>query len=444
MENDDLINASPTKKLFISMLTRDITLNDAIGDLIDNCIDGALKIRPDKNFQGLKVSIIADQDHFEIIDNCSGIDEETAKKYAFRFGRTDKTPTLENSVGQFGIGMKRALFKLGDHFEIKSTTENSSFVIDVDVPYWEKEENWNFKFSSLIGEKDGQLFPQEQRGTQIIITKLHKEVIERFSLENFRIELINEISVEHLKNLQKGLIIEINNQKLENYEPKLINSKKIKPGLFKKEYSNGLTVKILVGIAEENSDLGGWYIYCNDRLTLGPEQTSKTGWGAKKPIQIPKYHTQFNRFRGFVYFESADTGLLPWNSSKNDIDKDSPIYLKTKQQMVSMMRPVIDFLNKIHDESNPKINNKPLNKILTESIELSQTTNELIANENDLESNFLYPENIQGKEIENLVEISYYQPKNRIDNALKITGINSYSELGLQSFEYFYKKEIGD
>lgn len=37
------VNSSPTKNFFINMLTRDISLNDAILDLLDNCLDGALR-----------------------------------------------------------------------------------------------------------------------------------------------------------------------------------------------------------------------------------------------------------------------------------------------------------------------------------------------------------------------------------------------------------------
>ena len=38
----DQAQASPTKQFFVSMLTRDISLADAILDLVDNCLDGAL------------------------------------------------------------------------------------------------------------------------------------------------------------------------------------------------------------------------------------------------------------------------------------------------------------------------------------------------------------------------------------------------------------------
>src|SRR5687768_14516251 len=88
----DVANANPTKNFFIEMLTRDITLEDAILDLLDNCIDSlsrtkdlplsetlldakvATKISHRFKKQGLpKVDIQFDEDEFSITDNCGGI-----------------------------------------------------------------------------------------------------------------------------------------------------------------------------------------------------------------------------------------------------------------------------------------------------------------------------------------------------------------------------------
>ena len=38
------IDGNPTKKFFIEMITRDISIEDAIIDLLDNSIDGATQI----------------------------------------------------------------------------------------------------------------------------------------------------------------------------------------------------------------------------------------------------------------------------------------------------------------------------------------------------------------------------------------------------------------
>lgn len=112
------VDASPTKGFFIYMLTRDIDVRPAIVELIDNSIDGAKKIRKDKGYKGLFIKISMSQDKFIIEDNCGGIDIETAQKYAFQFGRSsDRENDLHGYfTGIFGIGMKRALFKLGKKF----------------------------------------------------------------------------------------------------------------------------------------------------------------------------------------------------------------------------------------------------------------------------------------------------------------------------------------
>lgn len=42
--NTSIIEGNPTKKFFIEMITRDISIEDAIIDLLDNSIDGATQI----------------------------------------------------------------------------------------------------------------------------------------------------------------------------------------------------------------------------------------------------------------------------------------------------------------------------------------------------------------------------------------------------------------
>src|SRR5688572_2771156 len=117
-----IIDAYPTKRLFIEMLTRDVALIPAIIDLADNSTDGARKMRPDKKWAGLAVEITAKPEAFVISDNCGGIPVEVARKSAFRFGRPDDAQQTSGEVGRFGVGMKRGLFKLGKHFHVRSTT----------------------------------------------------------------------------------------------------------------------------------------------------------------------------------------------------------------------------------------------------------------------------------------------------------------------------------
>ena len=100
----NIIKGDPTKQFFIDMITRDISIEDAIVDLLDNSIDGANRTSKSKNlpdFSTFTINIVASEDRFEIFDNCGGFSLEAATTYAFRMGKPeDITSEINNSVGR--------------------------------------------------------------------------------------------------------------------------------------------------------------------------------------------------------------------------------------------------------------------------------------------------------------------------------------------------------
>jgi DNA topoisomerase VI subunit B len=171
-------DANPTKAFFVRMITRDITLEDCIFDLIDNSIDGAwelagghpLSLDDETDLSAYKISVLIREDGFEISDNCGGITLDDAADYAFTFGRKQDAETENFSIGVYGIGMKRAVFKVGSEIEIRSTYNDgdklSSFRVPIDVEQWlaSGDENWDFD----IEEAED----LEHAGVQISVLKL--------------------------------------------------------------------------------------------------------------------------------------------------------------------------------------------------------------------------------------------------------------------------------
>ena len=212
--------ASPTKTSFIDILVRDVKLEEAISELVDNAVDGAKRLRPDKNFEGLYIHIVYNETSFSIEDNCGGMSAQLAKDYAFRFGRPSDFPKKlqpKLGIGQFGIGMKRALFMMGRDFRVESTTSESRFKLHVPVNDWLKEkdkqgdESWKFNFEefeekleNLVG-----IF-----GTTIIVTKLKAGVLKKFTSGKFTIGLTRNIESEQAESLLNGLEIVINGKPL--------------------------------------------------------------------------------------------------------------------------------------------------------------------------------------------------------------------------------------
>ncbi len=77
----DTAIAEPTKRFFVSMLTRDISLSDAILDLVDNCLDGALRLADDAevDYSRNTISIECTESHFRIQDDWGVFPRKVAK-----------------------------------------------------------------------------------------------------------------------------------------------------------------------------------------------------------------------------------------------------------------------------------------------------------------------------------------------------------------------------
>ena len=148
MDQNLVVKANPAKSFFVSMLIKDITLRDAIGDLVDNAVDAIKACAEDKeNLSGYKVMISLSDSKFSITDNGQGMSTDVARSTAFNFGKAKSHQLIDNSIGQFGIGMKRAFFKIGSKISVQSITKNSFFDIDIDVPEWlQQNDDWNFSF----------------------------------------------------------------------------------------------------------------------------------------------------------------------------------------------------------------------------------------------------------------------------------------------------------
>ena len=267
----NVVHATPTKDFFISMLIRDIELLDAVADLVDNCVDGARRMKGRDSLKRLWVKIDLSPEQFTISDNCGGIEVNLARTYAFRFGRPDDFPKTKHSIGQFGIGMKRALFKLGTWFSVESSTKTSQFLLEVDVNDWKGKrklgpdgknhvEDWDFEFKSLT-ESGGRFRP----GTTITVKQLHDGVKAQFSLENFISRLREKLETTHQFSLSAGLDIQINSEPLKRRELGLISSTDIKPAFVHYKLTSGISVKIFAGIAASDPYSAGWNIFCNGR-----------------------------------------------------------------------------------------------------------------------------------------------------------------------------------
>lgn len=441
---ENIIEGNPTKTFFIEMITRDISIRDAILDLLDNSIDGANRI-DSSNYNGLYVEIIIDKENFIVKDNCGGFSLDTAKKYAFRFGRPDDAPDSHGSVGRFGIGMKRALFKIGNYFEVESKHTEDHFQVTVDVNSWRNQkktiivneiatevENWDFKYENITAETSD----LEENGTYIKVSNLNAEVGELFEDNEFLNGLRGDI--ERLLNfsLEKGFTISLNGEALAGKNIQLFNDTSV-PYMYKGTKDN-VSFRVIGGLGEVGDPKkSGWYIYCNDRLVMEADTSEITGWGTGG---IPKWHIDHVMFRGIVFFDSDETINLPLTTTKKGIDATSDIYkhaLVYMKEALSNILPFFKMVTKLGDEANPY--RRLLGETESKISVVEMKSPDLVLSPRRFIAPVVDQEVIAIKK--DSVTISYQVSKDWGNIARTHSKSKSFKELGETTFEYYIRME---
>jgi hypothetical protein len=432
------VKASPTKGLFLEALTRDLDLEDAVHDLVDNSIDAAKRIRGSNNFDGLFVRIAFSKKEFRITDNCGGIDLQTASEVLFRLGRPASRRSFAGEVGRFGIGLKRAIFMMGNSAKVESYTEKSHFSVPISVDKWRQNDDgdWDFAFEIF---KDGIAVAKDKIGTEITVWDLNAGIAEGLGQESFTGDLIANLQKKHKQALEKNLAIDVQGTPLISEPYTLKSSDFLKPAIREFEISGKapVSVKLIAGVEDSKPGEAGWYVCCNGRFILVADKTPKTGWGDVGDVKIPRMHHQFARFRGFAFFDCDDPERLPWNSSKTGVEVESPIYRKARRVMIETTRPIIDRLNDLDAESDA--DNRPLFDAI-ESSESRSVTALLAPVRGNVR--FLWEGRPDLHKPQRPIKISYTRPLEQVRKVREKLGVETNREVGEGTFDYFHEHEI--
>lgn len=356
----DRAEASPTKRFFVSMLTRDINLADAILDLLDNCLDGALRLAGGGNVDYAKyfVKIELAADHFSIKDNCGGIPREVAKNYAFKMGREpdDDRDSDSETIGMYGVGMKRAIFKMGREALVRTRYDDDTFEVPISSA-WLDAKGWEPLPINEPTEADEKL---DQPGTVIHVDELYEGVSRHFANESFENEVRTAISEHFTMFLQWGLTVELNGKPVEPVFVEVLVSERDDgpaPFVFQKIIDDvlvSITVGLNAGRSATNDDdddldferdrssaTAGWTVLCNDRAVIVGDKSRLTGWGDG----IPMYHPQFAIITGIIEFRSKRADKLPVTTTKRALDTSSNVWLEALVKMKEGMRVWISYTN---------------------------------------------------------------------------------------------------
>lgn len=367
--------AQPEKRLFISLLTRDISLVDAVLDLIDNSINSAIilskreldepgdyiaLLRDEADIENLPmIDIRLSEERFSISDTCGGISYKMAEEHVFRFGRggdgeaddeADDTAHDElrgDRLSVYGIGLKRAIFKIGDKIEIFSAHPEDGFSMDLTVSAWGrlKQQQWRIPIERTQGKMQGSY------GTNISITSLYPDIRRRISGGAVASELIKRIGRTYNYFLDRVVKISVNGSAVPPIDLAFGDNTASKVFAL-----DGVSCAVMAGISVpkgrfHTADVAGWYVFCNGRAVAFADKTAVTGWG----VQLPNFQPKHRPFIGLVFFTAEDPELLPWTTTKSAINQESAIWQHALTIMSAVGRQITGYLDSRYSDDGTEI-----------------------------------------------------------------------------------------
>lgn len=436
-------NAQPEKRLFIHLITRDISLVAAVLDLLDNSINSAAEARQldlsnPTSFMGLlsgekpdKLPLIAiefDSSTFKMSDECGGIRLQDAQERVFAFGRpTEQAEGHTDTLSVYGIGMKRALFKLGNVVEIDSANRSGGFDMALNVDAWQKKKQakWQFPISARSTKLAKGIY-----GTEIRVKDLYPDIRNRLTDERFEGDLIDRISETYSYFLDRIVRVEVNGTHVEGF-PLEIGSNQAEESFVIDDV--GCTV--LAGISRLKGQFyraedAGWYIYCNGRAVAVADKSELTGWGVFLPAFQPKHRP----FLGVVFFASAHLESLPWTTTKASINEESAVWQAALRRMASVAKPVVNALDRRYTNEGTEVSTKELDEFAGRPVSaLSSITGTARA--------FAAP-----KPRRTTTSIQYNVKITERDQVREYLGDRSMSnsEIGRFTFEHYLTNVVGD
>lgn len=348
-----LVDSSPSKLFFINMITKDVTVESCILDLIDNSIDAHKRKKREKSEINIDFSL--SDDYFSIKDNCGGMTKDIAEKKAFKFGNNEIRTS--NALGMYGIGMKRSIFKIGEDFVVNSKTDDESFKVFMNIDEWmEMEDEWKFHLD------DCQL--DIEPGVEVYIKRL-TESFKAYLKWGKNIEsLQKKIAMSYKELINSELTINVNGEKVIYFDDTLYESSILKTYV-KTINLPKASIKIIAGLGDAAPKDAGWNIVCNGRTVIGKDKSDLTGWESEYTLEeednnidellkkggkaIPAFHNDFARFRGYIYIDASDANELPLNTTKDGIDQQHPIYELIYGEMIDAMRKILPQMRKLQE-----------------------------------------------------------------------------------------------
>ncbi|MGN6705564.1 MAG: ATP-binding protein [Rhodanobacter sp.] len=433
--------ANPEKRLFVSLITRDITLADAILDVLDNSLNAALEpiahdlVSADDYVQllsgarepAVEIRVDISPDQISIQDNASGISAEVARDHVFRFGKPEGEADPNDRLSVYGIGLKRAMFKIARKVVMTSEHALGGFRLDLDVDEWQarREDVWTFDIETRN--------PAEgQTGTALTLTELRPEVRKRVDDPVFLDQLKVKVARAYAFFLDRIVSVYINGDRIGGI------SLKMGGNVASEGFSEGsVSCTVTAGLAAPekgerySQESSGWFVFCNGRTVVYADKSQLTGWGDGSAL--PVFQPKHRPFVGVVFFVSSDPEALPWTTTKTGVNEESSVWQTARRLMVVVGRQVTTFLDRRYTSDGTEV-------ALDDVKEAAGEVKSVLDVSRLSKKAFATPTKVAPEEI----KIQYFARVAHVEAIAKYLRRSNMSgaKVGQYTFEYFYKNRV--
>lgn len=346
---DDTYELSPDKLEMFKSQSEDLSLIDAVKELVDNAIDNWTRTERDK---AATVCIDIDGSTTRVWDNTGGVPSDEIQAL-FAFGEAREEPP-EWSIGGYALGAKKAISRLGGlgegtfnlaHIKSRTLKAERAYGYNIDRDWFEKSD-WDVErktFSSLQeGCTEVIVGASERLWDDDNVLELQRELSRTYTKflagdaqgqsADFKIVLESE-EIEPAKGVEWSYI------PLDNLYPRRYTNIELDPSYL----STPIQMELEVGLMlNEDAQESGTDIYFQDRLVINSSTSEEGGFGTNETA-IGRFTPKNERFKARIdLITTGDASELPWDTQKKNIDRTSRISSVMYSRVEKLAKPYFD------------------------------------------------------------------------------------------------------
>jgi hypothetical protein len=330
---DDTYDLSPDKLEMFKSQSGDLSLIDAVKELVDNAIDNWT--RTTDRDENATVRIDIDESTTRVWDNTGGVPSDEIQAL-FAPGEAREEPP-EWSIGGYALGAKKAISRLGGlgegafnlaHIKSRTIKAEKAYGYNIDRNWFEKSE-WDVERKTFSNLQDGctevVVGASEQLWNDNNISELQKELSRTYTKflagdahgqsADFKILLGGE-EIEPAKGVEWSYI------PLDDLYPRRYTNIELDASYL----STPIQIQLEVGLMlNKDAQEAGTDIYFQDRLVINSSTSEEGGFGTDDSA-LGHFTPKNERFKARIeLITEGDASDLPWDTQKKNIDRTSRI-----------------------------------------------------------------------------------------------------------------------